>query len=177
MSTSLLLITENTEWLSGPGDSWVAVLPSCSPPRPASLRAPRLPAPQPIQKLNKSTFGAPAPRRLPRLGFGMLQMRHSGSIFMQPHLCAVKHSRLVFVSSEHLPHLWSIVAAVRPLSPGGSPESNSPHFTSGKSSSRGVSHVFLSRGAKDLVLADQRGFVPGEGDTMLAPGDWHCCSS
>lgn len=36
--------------------------------------------------------------------------------------------------------------------------------------------LHLSQGARDLVLAGQRGFVVREGHNTLTPGDWHCSS-
>jgi len=127
VSTLPLLIAENTERLSRGGDGWAAALPSRSLTWPASLRAPHCPLGSLTSSPSRNliNFQSSHPHSLPRLGFGTLQMQHSRSIFMQLHLCAVKRSLLMFASSKHLPHRWSITAAVGPLSLGRSLGKNS----------------------------------------------------
>lgn len=67
--------------------------------------------------------------------------------------CTAKLSLLMLIHSEHLYHLWSSMAAVRPLL-----------LTSGKSPSIGAScpACFLLSGDRDLVLAEQCVFVASE---------------
>jgi len=73
----------------------------------------------------------------------------------------------MLLHSEPLCHLWSSMAAVRPLL-----------LTSGKSPLIGAfcPACFLLSGDRDLVLGEQRAFVATEGLTTSTPSGW-CCSS
>lgn len=136
--------------------------------RPALLRPPhRLldnPSRNLISKLQSST------PQLPRLGLGTLQMNTAGVFLCGLTFdCAVKSSLLVFTCSEHLTSGAPYVCCSASV-PGKEPweQQSTIYMWEITIKKHLLSCIFLSRGARDVALADQRGFVPREEHTMLA---------
>ena len=122
----------------------------------------RQPNEQPIQKLNKLSELPPS---LP----AKAGVWHTSDAAQQEYLYAASP-----LCSQTLPaHVRKFKASPSPL------EHHRCRWASvpGKEPWEEQPLIFLSRGARDVVLADQRGSVPREGHTMLASGGWRCCSS
>lgn len=133
MSTLLLHISESTDWLSGGGNSWVAVL---------------LDSLFNIQKFNKSALELPP--FVARQGWGLACFICStaGVFLCGPTSdCAVKCSLLTSMSSEHLPYPC----------PQEGPLGTTICSLHVEHHHREVSFscIFLSRGARDVALVDQ----------------------